>query len=257
MIANTISAAAVRAFVVKYWFQLCLCGLAVFIFLRKDLSFSISFRAPIDAHVKVPPASNSKLKAGLAQSESTTNQTSAGKNILPAEATSQKASIFSWGSSKGNIKESNHQPFNDGISKQSKRAFIERFLSIAQAESKKFQIPTSIILAQGILQTQAGENPLAEAGNNFFKIRANAGWHGKTYHAKTGIYRAYPSAWGSFRDHSEYITSGKFKNLVFSGSKNYAAWAAGLETFGFCKEPNYAKKLISIIESERLADYDN
>jgi flagellum-specific peptidoglycan hydrolase FlgJ len=112
-------------------------------------------------------------------------------------------------------------------------------------------------LAQGILQTQAGENPLAETGNNFFKIRANSTWHGKTYRAKTGIYRAYPSAWASFRDHSEYITSGKFKNLVFSGTKNYTAWAAGLQANGFCKESDYANKLISIIESENLANYDN
>ena len=283
MIANNSSIAAVRTLVIKYWFQLCLSGLAIFIFLRKDLSFSVSFRAPIDAQVlpaknagnlakaenatKNAPQSSSQnagqnagQSVGQSVGQNTSTQNTDDNTVLKAEVKSeQQASIFSWGGKKNDKKGGQADAArenSDGSSAAAKQNFVGRFLNIAQTESKKFRIPVSIILAQGILQTQAGENPLAETGNNFFKLRATADWHGKTYHAKTGVYRAYPTAWSGFRDHSEFITSGSFKNLRFIDSKNYAAWAAGLQAGGFSKEKDYAKRLISIIENEGLSQYD-
>ncbi len=247
MIANNLSAGAVRLFVVKYWFQLCLGGLAIFIFLRKDLSFSVSFRAPIESVA----GSKQKQTGGLAAQKKGENTA---ENVLQAAASSEKAGVLSW--SKSGEKDDNLRQWNDETSSAAKKSFVQRFLSIAQAENQKFGIPASIILAQGILQTQAGQNPLAERGNNFFKLRATADWQGKTYRAKTGVYRAYPSAWAGFRDHSEYLTSGEYRKLTALGSKNYTAWAQALEATGFSKESNYAQKLVSIIETEHLAQYD-
>ncbi len=250
MIANNLSATAVRLFVVKYWFQLCLGGLAIFIFLRKDLSFSVSFRAPIDSVV-----SSQKQTSSFAANENAKKAgNSTAENVLQASTSSEKAGIFSW--AKSGEKTANTALLDDGTSSAAKKSFVQRFLSIAQAESQKFRVPTSIILAQGILQTQAGTNPLASRGNNFFKLRATADWNGKTYRAKTGVYRAYPSAWASFRDHSEFITSGDYRKLSALGSTNYATWAENLQAAGFSKEPNYAEKLVAIIETEHLAQYD-
>lgn len=249
MIANNISVAAVRIFVVKYWFHACLVGLAGFIFLRKDLSFSISFRAPIDSRTAAAGLTNeNRAKNGVK-----TGQKATKSSVLAATTTkTTEASVFSVGSAN----RSQAAPATSGVSKAATENFITRFLAIAQDESKKYGIPTSIILAQGILQTQAGENPLAEKGNNFFKLRASTAWKGKTYRAKTGVYRAYPTAWAGFRDHSIMITTGKFKQLGFISSKNYVAWAAALQAGGFDSDKDYAKQLIAVIEAEGLAQYD-
>lgn len=249
MIANNISVAAVRIFVVKYWFHLCLVGLAGFIFLRKDLSFSISFRAPMESRAAAAGlTSKPTAKNGDKQAEKATSST-----VLAATATkTTEASVFSMGTTTS----SSTTAATNRISEAAIQGFVARFLSIAQDESKKYGIPTSIILAQGILQTQAGENPLAEKGNNFFKLRASGTWKGKTYRAKTGVYRAYSTAWAGFRDHSTFITSGRFKHLGLIGSKNYVAWAAGLQAGGFDTDKDYAKQLIAVIEAEGLAQYD-
>jgi flagellum-specific peptidoglycan hydrolase FlgJ len=208
----------------RYWFHTAIVSLFLFLLLRRDLSFQISFKQPIEpiqlASANAPNAIQPEIaaaKIGTSTSVST---------------------------------------YTDGLSAAAKHNFIKRFLSIAQQESEKFHIPTSIILAQAIVQTQAGTNPLAQKGNNFFKLRAGKAWKGGTYHAKTGEYRAYTSGWTSFRDHSEFITTGNFATLARLGSTDYKAWAQGLESAGYNAQNGLAAALIGTIESNGLAQYD-
>lgn len=70
-------------------------------------------------------------------------------------------------------------------------------------------VPASIKLAQGILESQFGESPLAKNANNHFGIKCKTEWTGeKTYHdddAKGECFRVYPTAEQSYRDHSDFL----------------------------------------------------
>ena len=61
--------------------------------------------------------------------------------------------------------------------------YIKKFSNVAQEEMKKFKIPASITLAQGMLESGLGQGTLARKGNNHFGIKCNKGWRGKKkYH---------------------------------------------------------------------------
>ena len=49
----------------------------------------------------------------------------------------------------------------------------------AEVEMKKYRIPASITLAQGILESGIGEGRLAVIGNNHFGIKCHKKWNGK------------------------------------------------------------------------------
>ena len=60
----------------------------------------------------------------------------------------------------------------------------------------------------------------------------------------------------SFRNHSQYITSGKFADLINLGSTDYQGWAKGLAKRNFSKDENLERNLIRIIEQYGLNDLD-
>jgi flagellum-specific peptidoglycan hydrolase FlgJ len=207
----------------RYWFHAAIASLFLFLLLRRDLSFQISFKQPNSPPELAANGANEQTKPEIAAASLKPNASST---------------------------------YKDGLSAAAKQSFVKRFLAIAQQESEKFHIPCSIILAQAILQTQAGSNPLAQKGNNFFKLKATNAWKGGTYHAKTGNYRAYTSAWASFRDYSEYTTTDGFAACAKLGSTDYTAWANGLERGGYNAQTGLAAALIGIIESNTLSQYD-
>ena len=64
-----------------------------------------------------------------------------------------------------------------------KEAYIERYKGIAMNEMRKYKIPASITLAQGLLESGSGKSTLARKSNNHFGIKCHKGWTGKkTYH---------------------------------------------------------------------------
>jgi flagellum-specific peptidoglycan hydrolase FlgJ len=83
------------------------------------------------------------------------------------------------------------------------RSYIRRFAHVARAEMDQYGIPASITLAQGLLESQAGNSPLAKEANNHFGIkcfskRCKKG-HCRNFsddHHKD-FFRTYPSAWES------------------------------------------------------------
>ena len=71
-----------------------------------------------------------------------------------------------------------------------------------------YNIPASITLAQGLLESGAGRSELTRKGNNHFGIKCH-GWTGrKTYHDDDEAgecFRAYDNALQSFEDHSKFL----------------------------------------------------
>ena len=155
-----------------------------------------------------------------------------------------------------------------GISKQTVRekmehcqAYAERFSSTARMEQKKFGIPASITLAQALLESNAGDNLLAREFNNHFTIPCESDCQGCTCKSfiESGsdvMYRVFKTPWASFRQHSLQLTAPRFKKLRQLGNNDYKAWARGLKAAGYTKDPDYVKKLITVIDMLELHRYD-
>ena len=66
------------------------------------------------------------------------------------------------------------------FSQNKTETYIEKYSQIAVDEMHRYNIPASITLAQGILESGNGESLLATKGNNHFGIKCHDDWNGKT-----------------------------------------------------------------------------
>lgn len=132
---------------------------------------------------------------------------------------------------------------------------------MAVDQMKTYGIPASITLAQGLLESAAGRSTLAREGNNHFGIKCHADWKGDTMlrddDAPDECFRVYDSPADSFEDHSRFLMRKRYSSLFDLDPSDYAGWARGLSRCGYATDPNYANRLITIIETYGLYAYDN
>ncbi len=146
--------------------------------------------------------------------------------------------------------------------KQKCKNYVRRFSPIAVAEMRKYGIPASITLAQGLLESNAGESRLTKANSNHFGIKCFSKNCGKNHCSNftddthKDFFRKYPNAWESYRAHSLFLQGKRYKRLKKLDQKDYKAWAKGLKKCGYATDKRYAEKLIRIIEALGLAEYD-
>ncbi|MBQ5353444.1 MAG: glucosaminidase domain-containing protein, partial [Alistipes sp.] len=143
------------------------------------------------------------------------------------------------------------------LARQTHEEYIERYKSIAVAHMERYGIPASITMAQGILESDAGNSALSLSSNNHFGIKCKKNWTGrKVYHdddAKGECFRAYPSVEESYQDHAEFLDSSPRYDSLFSyPSNDYRSWARGLKAAGYATAPDYAERLVAIIEKYNL-----
>ena len=158
-------------------------------------------------------------------------------------------------------KKSVNRFFNTMTNKQRTHWYVNTYSKTAINEMKKFGIPASITMAQGILESNSGKGGLAMKSNNHFGIKCHKNWKGKkVYHdddEKGECFRKYRNPETSYRDHSVFLESRDRYNFLFKLKKdNYIKWANGLKKAGYATDPAYANKLISIIERYELWKLD-
>ena len=149
------------------------------------------------------------------------------------------------------------------ISAQNKtELYIKKYSQIAIEEMHKFSIPSSITLAQGILESGNGESRLAVEGNNHFGIKCHNSWKGKTIIAdddkKDECFRKYNNVADSYRDHSLFlINNDRYSSLFELPKSNYQMWAKGLKKAGYATNPKYSSLLIDLIDRYNLNQFDD
>ena len=143
------------------------------------------------------------------------------------------------------------------IEEATKIAYLKRFAQVAVAERRKFGIPASIILANALRHSYAGQRDFSTRSNNHFGLPCTVDWVGAGDKYGDDCMRRYESAWASFRDHSNVLNSEKFANLKQFGDKDYKAWAKGLQDNGYpSNSAHLADDLIKIIDTYRLYQLD-
>lgn len=130
-----------------------------------------------------------------------------------------------------------------------RQEYIRRYGSLAVAEMKKYGIPASITLAQGLLESGAGQSRLATKGNNHFGIKCfskrckNGHCMNVSDDTHKDFFIKYASVWASYRDHSKLLRNGRYAHI----QGDYQDWARALKTAGYATARDYDKSLIKLI----------
>ncbi|MCR8636197.1 glycoside hydrolase family 73 protein [Paenibacillus radicis (ex Xue et al. 2023)] len=141
--------------------------------------------------------------------------------------------------------------------------FINTLAPTAVAEMHRTRILASITIAQGALESGWGAYA---PGNNLFGIKGS----GQLQETKEFInghwadvvdgFRVYDDWIGSVIDHSQFLMeNGRYAKAGFfehCTAKNYKEAAYSLQKAGYATDPSYASKLISIVQSWDLEQYD-
>lgn len=150
---------------------------------------------------------------------------------------------------------------NDTLKRITPQEYVAMYSHIAVKHMKEHGIPASITLAQGILESGSGNSDLARNANNHFGIKCHRGWEGESYlkddDSKNECFRKYKNAEESFKDHAVFLTTrSRYASLFELSSTDYKGWAHGLKAAGYATNPEYAERLIGVIERYELHTYD-
>ena len=286
-----IDSSKVKEFFIKNWINIVILGLTFYIFAHRNIYFSIGDSAELQhskgnaeqvAFRKKNAKQNVQYKATAAISESLKPSTQEEKyqviggtegviEMLPQRTSASKPvvsnNVYNNGGNEANLFDNVSifiapEKANASIVKSKQEKcwdYIRRFINVAKAERQKFGIPVSITLAQGLLESDAGESRLTRLANNHFGIKS---FNKKTPHVvmkddtPTDKFKKYESAWESFRDHSNLLMRDHYQQLQYLSKTDYVGWAKGLEKAGYATDKMYAEKLVKIIENLQLYRFD-
>ena len=276
-----------NSFFRENWFKVLLVLVFAFIITRKDLNFQFALNnasAMVSSHNGIV---TSIAKPSIAQPSALvtgnrgTPQEDLGE-ITMGETTSSTTKTKESKPKKQKIDENKAQTFSNlgfvlnptyakrhnidpAIVAEKKRIvdnYVKRFAPIAIQEMKEYGIPASITLAQGLLESNAGDSRLAKDANNHFGIKCfskSCGkGHCKNYTDDThkDFFRIHTNVWESYRAHSLFLQRSRYKHLSKLKKTDYKAWAHGLKKAGYATDKRYAYKLIAIIETLNLSRFD-
>jgi len=124
--------------------------------------------------------------------------------------------------------------------------YIRTYYKTAIRQQRKHNIPASIILAQGVLESGAGQSYLALAGNNHFGIV------GKNTVTKSK-YKSFDSTRESYEAFCQILSRKKYYSDL-KGIKDTAEWVKAIAAAGYSTQPvEWKKRVKMIIEKFNLS----
>ncbi|HBL3160651.1 glycoside hydrolase family 73 protein [Enterococcus faecium] len=164
-------------------------------------------------------------------------------------------------------------PFTDNQQEneaQSHQQFIERLVPHAQELQDGYGVLPSIILGQAILESNWGKSTLASKYNNLFGIKVYGDQKKVSLETKEfvneewitiqGDFKVYDSWEQSMDDHTQLFVQGVDWNPALYEkvitATNYQEAAQALQDAGYATDPGYAQKIIQVIETYQLNQYD-
>jgi len=149
--------------------------------------------------------------------------------------------------------------------------FISTIAPAAQQMQANYGVHASISIAQAILESDWGESELSAVYNNLYGMKGDN--PGNTVLLSTSEYyngewitiqakfRVYDSWAESIQDHALLFVNGTTWNpnqyAAVLQASTYQEAAQALQDCGYATDPDYAEKLIAVIEQYALYEYDN
>lgn len=148
--------------------------------------------------------------------------------------------------------------------------YIHYIAPVAQKVCKGTPLLPSVLMAQAILEGNNGNSLLAAKFHNHFGIKASKGWNGKVINLSTKEvfngnavtikdgFRVYDSLEEGFKDRNDFLLKNpRYANAGLLVAKTYRQQAEALQKAGYATDPQYALKLIQVIEgSGNLKQFD-
>ena len=149
------------------------------------------------------------------------------------------------------------------------KGFIENLAPTAQKMSKNYGVLASILLSQAAYESNYGSSLLSVKYHNIYSLPARAGQEhiylkdnlyskGKWQYQKVdfAVFRDWSSSMSSYLEELRQGRWGESTYKEVAGTTSYKVAAEKLQAAGFNSDPDYAKHLISIIETYNLVKYD-
>lgn len=266
----------------KYWFRCVILFFAMQIFFNKNLSIQVKMNA-VEMEsvaqtdlVKAAPVTNRTVKETqrkpvAKKAIEKINQAPTERKVIAGIGGAKKAVRKKWKANdfanlsfvlNPTLQERKNVPQKIvDLKNKSCHKYVERFARVAIGEMKKYGIPASITLAQGLLESNAGSSKLSVQSENHFGIKCKPKCLGCTCRNYRDddvydMFRVFDTAWESYREHSVLLSNSRYKHLKKLGTKDYKNWALGLKKAGYATDKQYAEKLIMIIEMLDLYQFD-
>lgn len=251
----------------KYWFKILLLALTAHVLFQKDVSIQFNMNAAGTglASYQVPGERQPMHESGVVNVLPAKNKHSADNKITKKKAwKDRKPNDFSnltFVLSPDYGERHNVDPAIVREKIQNCKDYVKTYRKIAIQEMKAYGIPASITLAQGLLESNAGDSRLSVESNNHFGIKCKSKCRGCTCRNYNDddiydMFRVFVSPEESYREHSLLLNGKRYRHLLDLDLTDYENWAHGLKKAGYATDKRYAYKLIKIIEELQLDKYD-
>jgi hypothetical protein len=150
------------------------------------------------------------------------------------------------------------------------QAFIDATARAARLGAAQTGVPASVTVAQAILESDWGRSALAQDANNYFGIKAvgRLGTDGVVWmstgefddagqaYQTVSAFRAYKSLADSVVDHDNLLRTGSRYAAAMQASTDPKEFAEQLSEAGYATDPDYADKLVALMDRYDLYRLD-
>ena len=141
----------------------------------------------------------------------------------------------------------------------SRERYIEQYAGYAMEQMRRYGIPASITLAQGIIESADGRSTLANVANNHFGVKGayNGNYVLADDDKPNEKFKKYDNVGQSYEDHSKVLMAQRYQQYVRNLSPDdYKGWAAGIKKGGYASANSYVSTVVSVIEGANLQRFD-
>jgi len=138
--------------------------------------------------------------------------------------------------------------------------FVKKHYGQALVASKGSGIFIETLLGQSILETSSGKSVLSSKYNNYFGIKADKSWKGRSVNMKTGEvfngksvtinsdFRVYDSFLDSAKDYIKFLkTNPRYTKYGVFKAKDYKEQIQAIKNAGYATGTNYVSAVLKIV----------
>ncbi|MCV2885480.1 flagellar assembly peptidoglycan hydrolase FlgJ [Aestuariibacter sp. AA17] len=142
-------------------------------------------------------------------------------------------------------------------------SFIDALVPVVEQEAAKLGLDPHALVAQAAVETGWGKHMIhgtnGQNSHNLFGIKANQGWQGERAHVDTleyrdGVakkekahFRAYDSFADSVKDYVSFVSENPRYKQAIRQVEQPQQYFSELQKAGYATDPNYADKVISVL----------
>lgn len=151
-----------------------------------------------------------------------------------------------------------------------KQQFVKKLAPAAVKYGQQYHVLPSVTLAQAVLESNWGQSRLASDYHNLFGVKDDNPQESQELQTQeyqdgqwvtvTARFKVYTNFEASIADHDALLANGttwnkqQYQHVL--AADNYVEAAQSLQKDGYATDPDYAKKLIKIIQTYNLDEYD-